>query len=378
MFGSMRAAPARGGARDGHLRRTSRASSPLRAAHARARIARAMRALNDATRAVAARHGVLCLEFAEHPARASATTYAPTASTPRAQAPPRAAAAFAALATQLGIQTDRRRCMTSCFARTSTRSRSASASSPAGARSPRPTSSRSPRLTGDMHPQHTDAAWAASSRFGERIAHGMLVLSYALGPDAVRPRARGRAAAASRDVVFKRPVLHRRHDPRRGRASSPARARRRARPRRRAAGGSVNQRERLVAPRERGGRLAARRRAVAAPRSLRARAGAAVILEGKRLLITGRDHPRTIAYAVAERAQQRGRRGGADQLRPRAADDRAGGEAAAAPPDVLELDVNERRGPRALRRPLASAGAASTARCTRSRSRPRTRSAATS
>ncbi len=27
-------------------------------------------------------------------------------------------------------------------------------------------------LTGDLHPQHTDAAWAASSRFGERVAHG--------------------------------------------------------------------------------------------------------------------------------------------------------------------------------------------------------------
>ena len=29
-------------------------------------------------------------------------------------------------------------------------------------------------LTGDLHPQHTDAAWAAESRFGERVAHGML------------------------------------------------------------------------------------------------------------------------------------------------------------------------------------------------------------
>src|SRR2546423_12745667 len=31
-------------------------------------------------------------------------------------------------------------------------------------------------LTGDAHPQHTDAVWAASSPFGERIAHGLLVL----------------------------------------------------------------------------------------------------------------------------------------------------------------------------------------------------------
>ena len=35
--------------------------------------------------------------------------------------------------------------------------------------------------TGDWHPQHSDAAWAADSEFGERIAHGMLVLSYAVG-----------------------------------------------------------------------------------------------------------------------------------------------------------------------------------------------------
>ena len=36
-------------------------------------------------------------------------------------------------------------------------------------------------LSGDFHPQHVDAVWAADSIFGERIAHGMLVLSYALG-----------------------------------------------------------------------------------------------------------------------------------------------------------------------------------------------------
>ena len=36
-------------------------------------------------------------------------------------------------------------------------------------------------LTGDWHPQHTDAAWAARSRFSQRIAHGMLLVSYAAG-----------------------------------------------------------------------------------------------------------------------------------------------------------------------------------------------------
>jgi 3-hydroxybutyryl-CoA dehydratase len=32
-------------------------------------------------------------------------------------------------------------------------------------------------LTGDWHPIHTDVLYAAASPFGERIAHGMLVLS---------------------------------------------------------------------------------------------------------------------------------------------------------------------------------------------------------
>jgi len=59
--------------------------------------------------------------------------------------------------------------------------------------------------TGDWHPQHSDAAWAESSQFGERIAHGMLVLSYAIGLIAFDP---DRVVALRRvaDAVFKRPV----------------------------------------------------------------------------------------------------------------------------------------------------------------------------
>ena len=59
--------------------------------------------------------------------------------------------------------------------------------------------------TGDWHPQHTDATWAATSRFGERIAHGMLVLSYVVGLVQFDPE---RVIALRRvaDAVFKRPV----------------------------------------------------------------------------------------------------------------------------------------------------------------------------
>ena len=59
--------------------------------------------------------------------------------------------------------------------------------------------------TGDFHPQHVDAAWAAASPFGERIAHGMLVLSYAVGLVPFDP---DRVLALRRigDAVFKRPV----------------------------------------------------------------------------------------------------------------------------------------------------------------------------
>ena len=60
-------------------------------------------------------------------------------------------------------------------------------------------------LTGDEHPQHVDAAWAAGSRFGEQIAHGLLVLSFASG---LMPFDPARVVALRRvgDAVFKAPV----------------------------------------------------------------------------------------------------------------------------------------------------------------------------
>ncbi len=60
-------------------------------------------------------------------------------------------------------------------------------------------------LTGDHHPQHVDARWAESSIFGERIAHGLLVLSLAMGLAPIGPE-NVLALRRLRDVVFKRPV----------------------------------------------------------------------------------------------------------------------------------------------------------------------------
>jgi 3-hydroxybutyryl-CoA dehydratase len=60
-------------------------------------------------------------------------------------------------------------------------------------------------LTGDWHPQHADAKWAESSPFGERTAHGLLVLSLAAGLVPFDP---GRAVALQQvsQVTFNRPV----------------------------------------------------------------------------------------------------------------------------------------------------------------------------
>jgi 3-hydroxybutyryl-CoA dehydratase len=61
-------------------------------------------------------------------------------------------------------------------------------------------------LTGDWHPQHCDAQWAGSSQFSERVAHGMLVLSYSIGLAPLDP-ARVVALRGFDSVTFKRPVL---------------------------------------------------------------------------------------------------------------------------------------------------------------------------
>ena len=60
-------------------------------------------------------------------------------------------------------------------------------------------------LTGDRHPQHLDAEWAATSRFGSRIAHGLLVLALGAGLVPFDPEWVV-ALRSVREAVFKRPV----------------------------------------------------------------------------------------------------------------------------------------------------------------------------
>jgi 3-hydroxybutyryl-CoA dehydratase len=61
------------------------------------------------------------------------------------------------------------------------------------------------QLTGDWHPQHSDAQWCEGSPFGERIAHGLLVVSLAAGLVPFDP---GRVVALRQvsQATFKRPV----------------------------------------------------------------------------------------------------------------------------------------------------------------------------
>jgi acyl dehydratase len=61
------------------------------------------------------------------------------------------------------------------------------------------------QLTGDWHPQHADAQWCEGSPFGERIAHGLLVVSLAAGLVPFDPT-RVVALRQVSQATFKRPV----------------------------------------------------------------------------------------------------------------------------------------------------------------------------
>jgi acyl dehydratase len=60
-------------------------------------------------------------------------------------------------------------------------------------------------LTGDCAPQHLDRSFGEAGPFGERIAHGALVVSYALGLVPIDPE-RLIALRSLREVKFKHPV----------------------------------------------------------------------------------------------------------------------------------------------------------------------------
>ena len=186
-------------------------------------------------------------------------------------------------------------------------------------------------LTGDTHPQHVDPAWAGSSRFGEQIAHGLLVLSCASGLMPFDPE---RIVALRRvgDAVFKQPVMigdtvHVEVEVTRHPAD-----RRRERP-----GGVPLAR---AQPARADGHAGVGRAGLAARGGPRADTALAMLLDGKRLLVTGVLTRGSIAYSVAERAQQEG----AEVVLTGFGRTRRMTERAAArlpsPPEVLELDVN--------------------------------------
>ena len=92
-----------------------------------------------------------------------------------------------------------------CSSGTSTPSRWVTASTPPAGRSREPDILQFADLTGDAHPQHVDPDWAAGTASASSIAHGLLVLSFAVGLLPLDPE---RVVALRRvgDAVFKQPV----------------------------------------------------------------------------------------------------------------------------------------------------------------------------
>ena len=202
-------------------------------------------------------------------------------------------------------------------------------------------------ITGDWHPQHVDAEWAADSRFGERIAHGMLVLSYSVGLMGFDPE-RVVALRGIDSLTFKRPVAI--GDTIRAEADVDD-----VRP--------IDDDHELVELRWRvltgDDRLALRARVTIVHRPAghevpgtascewrvrgalwRESASLSGLLDGKRVLVTGVVNRHSIAYAIAEGAQ----REGAEILltsfgRVRRMTERAA-RSLDPVPDVLELDVD--------------------------------------
>jgi acyl dehydratase len=65
------------------------------------------------------------------------------------------------------------------------------------------------KLTGDAHPIHYDREYARATRFGERVAHGLLVAAMsALGATALSKRLHGSMVAfVEQGFRFRKPVL---------------------------------------------------------------------------------------------------------------------------------------------------------------------------
>jgi acyl dehydratase len=59
-------------------------------------------------------------------------------------------------------------------------------------------------VTGDFHPAHTDATWAEEHMFGQRVAHGMLAVCFAVG---LVPNDYIMALRRIRNIVFKKPLF---------------------------------------------------------------------------------------------------------------------------------------------------------------------------
>ena len=202
-------------------------------------------------------------------------------------------------------------------------------------------------LTGDWHPQHADAEWAANGRFGERVAHGMLVLSYALGLMPFDPE-RVVALRGLDSVTFKRPV----------RIGDTIRVRSRVERVRELddehslvalALAGIRTRTAGPSPGPASRRCGARRRRRAAElNGDRARTRRSSSASGcccdprgkKRIVVTGVVNRHSIAYAIAERAQRQGAEvvltsfGRVRRMTERAA------KKLPEPVEVLELDVN--------------------------------------
>ena len=102
-----------------------------------------------------------------------------------------------------------------------------------------------------------------------------------------------------------------------------------------------------------------------------------MLLEGKKLLVTGVLTRESIACRGGL-APGTGSRARADVVRPREGLTEKSARRLPRPVDVLEMDANDPQHIEAISNEIGCGGIGSTGSCTRSRSRPRTRSAATS